>query len=838
MLDLQALRNALSGPFVAFTAYKQFITFRLTWNAEKGKYDKIPLGSSTDSSTWLDWSTALALAEQQGLGVGFVFSEADPFFFLDIDGAHDGASWSPLASELCQQFSGCAVEVSASQSGLHIFGTYTGQAPEHRSRNAALRLELYHTGRFVALTGMGAVGSAAHAADAALAQVISDRFPPAAPGAIAALDWDAGPVDGWSGPTDDAELLATMRRSKPTPGFGGTAPAHVSHFLDMDIPALAKRFPPQTPGKPFDASAADMSFASTLAFWTGKDAARMVRILRASPMWRDKWEREEYQSSTIRAAIGSTPNVYTNVRAVAVDGALDRSIAPVPVVRSALIAAYSARMNPDTGRTPDMLYALAKEIAADNNVQREDKRGPIAENLKAAFQNCGVKYNTAAVREMVCPSTVRIADEYGWLQGWVFLTTGDQFYNPAYGEPISATAFNALFNRYIAPAEGKQPNAAKDAVDVLNIPVVSQRMYVPFYPLMFENRGIRCINSYRPESVPTGRVWSNQAESDAVTTVLSHLSTLLGDQYETFIAWIAHNVQKPGVRIRFAPLIKGTQGDGKSAITTLLKAVMGDENVTSISNAEVKSEFTDWAWNASIGVIEELRMEGDRRHAIANAAKTLITNDYTKIIPKGSKGFEVIATMNIAGYTNHEDAVPLDDDDRRWWVIFSPFKSYADIAQRLGDVEAYFDRLFHAINNYAPVLRHYFESYAIPAWFKPNGRAPDTAAKRAMMHAGDADLLTDARGLLDAGAPGVTSDVISSRHFFTSLATLRGDKPLHTRHAGKLMESLGFIRVAKTVRWNGDVQKLWTKPEITHDIEAMRKILDESIILSAGFGAV
>jgi primase-polymerase (primpol)-like protein len=164
--------HALPEALAPMAAYRQFIVYTIVPHPTKpGKTNKFPCDfrtgrvvSAHDSDIWTDAGTAIAAAAQlnaQGgphpFGVGFTLTHADPFWFLDIDGAYDGQAWSPLATALCQAFPGAAIEVSSSGRGLHIFGT--GHVPPHKTKNSALGLEFYNSGRFVALTGTNAVGS-------------------------------------------------------------------------------------------------------------------------------------------------------------------------------------------------------------------------------------------------------------------------------------------------------------------------------------------------------------------------------------------------------------------------------------------------------------------------------------------------------------------------------------------------------------------------------------------------------------------------------------------------------------------------------------------------------
>ena len=63
-------------------------------------------------------------AVNPGSGIGFVFTDNDPFFFLDIDKAFKNGEWSLLATTLLSVFTpACYYETSISGTGCHIFGS-------------------------------------------------------------------------------------------------------------------------------------------------------------------------------------------------------------------------------------------------------------------------------------------------------------------------------------------------------------------------------------------------------------------------------------------------------------------------------------------------------------------------------------------------------------------------------------------------------------------------------------------------------------------------------------------------------------------------------------------
>lgn len=315
----------LPAAFAEMAQYPQFILYKLVPSATKpGKMDKLPVDWCTGqlpakgaggSAIWTDFASVAALAPLYGpdYGVGFSFSSADPFWFLDIDNClQSDNTWSPTAMEVLAALPGCAIEISQSGRGLHLFGT--GTVPDHGCKNVPLGLEFYSRDRFVALTGTGAMGDCRTDCTAALPGVITRWFPPSASVTVPS-DWTTAPCPEWRGPADDAALIQRMMASRSNP-FGGKAT--VQDLWTRNVEVLARAYPPSGNGSdPFDGSSADMALASHLAFWTGKDCARIERLMRMSGLVRDKYDRPDYlQQRTIPTAVAGCVNVYVEKSAV------------------------------------------------------------------------------------------------------------------------------------------------------------------------------------------------------------------------------------------------------------------------------------------------------------------------------------------------------------------------------------------------------------------------------------------------------------------------------------------------------------------------------------------
>ena len=312
----------LPEPLQALAAYPQFILWKLA--DRNGKRVKLPIdhrtgtvGDAHNAAAWMSAERALATLHGygEGYGLAFVFTASDPFFFLDIDHClePDGRNWSPLALELCQRLAGAAVEISQSGAGLHILGM--GNAPAHSCKNIPLGLEFYTEGRFVALTGTGAAGSAASNQSAALPALIADYFPPLTWESARAAEWTMGPVPEWQGPIDDDELIEKMLAAKASGRSAFGAGVTLRQLWEADEQALATAYPDNEGRRDYDASSADAALCQHLAFWTGRDCERMDRIFRYSGLYREKWEnRPDYRERTITRAAQQCANVYSGQR--------------------------------------------------------------------------------------------------------------------------------------------------------------------------------------------------------------------------------------------------------------------------------------------------------------------------------------------------------------------------------------------------------------------------------------------------------------------------------------------------------------------------------------------
>jgi primase-polymerase (primpol)-like protein len=151
----QDLRERLqSGLLSELTPYPQFVVWKYT--VEQGKLKKRPFNPKTffpartnDPTTWARVEHALhALATGRYNGIGFVFSERDPFTGTDLDKcvAKDG-TLAPWAKEIMTSLSSYT-EYSPSKLGVHILTQATLPGAGRKIGS----VEMYATERFFTIT--------------------------------------------------------------------------------------------------------------------------------------------------------------------------------------------------------------------------------------------------------------------------------------------------------------------------------------------------------------------------------------------------------------------------------------------------------------------------------------------------------------------------------------------------------------------------------------------------------------------------------------------------------------------------------------------------------------
>lgn len=820
------------------------ILYALTWNPQKAKYDKKPLLSTTYAS----FEQAKAACDSSHVP-GSVFDEGDSLFFLDLDHVIDlsTGSMTQEAYDIVMPLiaAGCFYETSVSGTGAHVIGRYSGVLPPHcHKRPAEHGYEFYTGGQGCAHNPNGGIGSMQADGTAAILPVLERFFQPHV-SAVQAAELHDGPRADWRGPVDDDALIARMLNAQGSASsrFGASIP-----FKALWLGEVEKT------------SESDLALASHLAFWTGCDAARIERLMRRSGLAREKWDthRTYLREITIARACSTTAKVYQapekqptmptpapagNMCAQAPAGnmgaeALATGASQTPSWHDVADKAIERVNGAQTYR--ELVDTAVPEVAALGLPRIHAER--VVHALAKRLELFDSKLPISQVRALVSPPTLMTATADtppDWLTSLVYVRKSDRFYNLETGAEYSAEGFRMEFNRFMPL---KQTGAREDSVawarDRWNVLTVDDLAYRPDQPQVFEYGGMRWGNRFIPTSMPAPTLGTEEC-SACIAAFQNHLFELVGRRTELYwqiLWWLAHNVQKPGVKIRWSPLIKGVQGDGKSIFGDLLYAAMGASNVkmTSPSTLSNSGGFTDWATGRAVNFMEEVRLEGKDKRKLYNAMKIFIGDSRIELNKKG-KASDLNAVVNVTNHwanTNHADAVPVEPGERRWCVIFSPWASIGEAAQAKGldaaddnAMPRFFKRLGSSMRAEPGAWRAWLMGIDLSA-FDPDGRAPWTPERDSMLLMSSDSIDQTVADLIEQGSRGVHKDAFSSS-MLAALVAMRCQERIPTRTWNGLLVRLGYRQHPQPIKWQGATHRVWVKKETENN--KIREILDSTI---------
>jgi len=417
-----------------------------------------------------------------------------------------------------------------------------------------------------------------------------------------------------------------------------------------------------------------------------------------------------------------------------------------------------------------------------------------------------------------------------WAQGWVYNEKLMEFHQLETGHSIKAGAFNAKFNR--EPEVDDESTATSFVLSYMR--TVANTMFWPCDDEIITYQGLDYVNSYRRHHVKAVEASDEDAKA-ALQRVIDHAHDIVAEpeDAEILLNFLAFIYQNPEARIRWAILLFGIQGNGKSFFVEMMKRLMGN-NAGEVAGTTVAQRFTGWAVNKLFIAIEEIRVPSESKYAILDKLKPFISNSEINVEHKGQDDRVV---PNFASYmllTNHDDALPLDDDDRRYCIIETRHRTKADIPS-----PDYFDSLFAALDNHIEAISHYFSTRDIPSTFKPNSRATETRGRYRMIE----ESKTSSRLAVEEAIADINNDVVNEGLVYVS--ALRSEAWHLTditlpdqRGIGQQLKDMGYIKHtsgkhAKGPRIAGKERTIYYRPSKT-DPKTFMPIVVEHIKTTGG----
>ena len=179
--------------------------------------------------------------------------------------------------------------------------------------------------------------------------------------------------------------------------------------------------------------------------------------------------------------------------------------------------------------------------------------------------------------------------------------------------------------------------------------------------------GAALFNAYRRPTIELGVPKMAQPFLDHVHRIFNKA----GDA-EQFLNYMAHRVQKPWEKPRFALLIAGGQGVGKDTAIEFCCPAIGAWNVSNIDPGAFEQSFNEYAAATLVRISEAANLHEMSKWAFNERTKVLIAGspDTCQINPKYGQKFSVRMYCGVIITTNHlANGIYIPEDDRRYDVI-------------------------------------------------------------------------------------------------------------------------------------------------------------------------
>ena len=442
-----------------------------------------------------------------------------------------------------------------------------------------------------------------------------------------------------------------------------------------------------------------------------------------------------------------------------------------------------------------------------------------------------IKPSIKIVRDILKSSSLEKYKENNIWKKWVYVIQDNRYYNLDTLQPIRKEGFDQINGVHVPfITENSKPNASKFVSDYNLIRIINKTAYVPYQENVFEMNGEIYLNTYNKKNVPKIADDITDEGKKYIEKFEKHCELITNSQENAkiLIQYLAHNVQNPGKKINWCPLIQGIEGIGKSFFTSFFKQIMGVNNVGVVKSDMLGSEFNGWASEKCVNILEEIRIIGKNRYEPMNALKPLITDKSIMINKKGIDAYDSINCTNYMAFTNNKEAIPITSTDRRFWVIFNKIKNTDDIEIITGvKYEEYFEFLFDGLELYGEELKKYFSEYEISEEFKKMKAAPITDDKELMINSEQTAIegLIEVEDLIKTGNTYYNSDCISSSDLFEQLQISYSDLNLNNYQKNKILKNLGYYQLPRIIKINNNSKRIWVKKEMSND--EIRKCLKD-----------
>jgi hypothetical protein len=250
-------------------------------------------------------------------------------------------------------------------------------------------------------------------------------------------------------------------------------------------------------------------------------------------------------------------------------------------------------------------------------------------------------------------------------------------------------------------------------------------------------------------------------------------------------------------------------GIGRNWLSSVMTRVLRGYVAAGVSLAPIlDGKFNGRLSQKLLATVDETR-EGmsEKRYARGEALKSLITEEHRHIDTK--YGLQTVE-MNCCRwlmFSNHYDALPFDNNDRRVIVIENPTER---------ESPEYYEHIYGLVDNphFIGSVRRYLETLDL-ADFKPGAHAPMNDAKLRALDS-QASEVDKAVTLFREAWPGPLATTRRVRQFIHEMAD-DGDQRINGRHLAAAIKRAGMQSADRPIKIQGRTERIVIVREFTVD---------------------
>lgn len=148
------------------------------------------------------------------------------------------------------------------------------------------------------------------------------------------------------------------------------------------------------------------------------------------------------------------------------------------------------------------------------------------------------------------------------------------------------------------------------------------------------------------------------------------------EQFDFLVKWLAHLIQKPGVRMLVAPVFKGNEGTGKGLLMSKMKEIIGPHNFLSPTAISQLEKYNSSIVGKLLVFMDEMTWGGNK--SSEGWLKKFITDDTIIIDEKYIVSRQTDNICNVFFASNNEHVLPVSNSSRRI-VVYEMRDSFKDL---------------------------------------------------------------------------------------------------------------------------------------------------------------